>query len=69
MKPRRRSGRHTLGRVSRVNNQPRPASRRDGEHSSAHPKVPERSSSDDDWMKPLDDDDLRALEAAWGFME
>ena len=69
MNPRRRYGCHAVRRVSRVNNQPRPGSRREGERDSTRPKLPERSSSDNDWMKPMEEDDLRALEAAWGFVE
>jgi hypothetical protein len=52
-----------------VNDRPRPGPRRAGERASVRPKLPDRSAADDDWMKPLDDDDLRALEAAWGFVE
>jgi hypothetical protein len=69
MTARRRSGDHPAGRIARVNDRPRPGPRRAGERASVRPKLPERSAADDDWMKPLDDDDLRALEAAWGFVE
>lgn len=68
MTARRRSGDPPVGRIARVNDRPRPGPRRAEERASAQPKPLERSPADDDWMKPLDDDDLRALDAAWGFV-
>lgn len=72
--PRRRSLRHPAGRIARVDNPPRPGSQRDGARASDRPGQPKRPAekddrAKDDWMKPLDDDDRRALEAAWGFVE
>jgi hypothetical protein len=69
MNPRRRSGCSAAARVARINNQPRPGSRPDRERVSAPSGTPDRACFEEDWMKPLDEDDLRALEAAWGFVE
>ena len=69
MNPRRRSGSLAAGPISTEKDQPRSGSAPDRERVSVQPPLPGRARAKDDWMKPLDEDDLRALEAAWGFVE
>jgi hypothetical protein len=70
MIPRRRSGRNVVARVARMNNQPRPGTRRGGERVAIRTKPVERPRPEEtDWMEPLGEDDRHALEAAWSFVE
>ena len=81
--PRRHAGGRTPGRGARASDPPRPGPRRAGEPASpvrpappAAPAVagdacrdPCRTPRPDDWMRPMDEDDRRARDAAWGFVE
>ncbi len=68
--PKRRSSRCNAARVARTRN----LARRSSRAASARPKPDEasdqaRAPNTMEWPDPLNDAELRALEAGWGFIE